>query len=56
MSNNTTTGDIVALDKDQPVPFTYPDGFQAVINSLEFLPEEAREQTLAALVVVILTQ
>jgi hypothetical protein len=44
----------VILDKDQPIPFTYPEGFNAVANSLQFLPEEARAQTLTGLVLGIL--
>jgi hypothetical protein len=38
------------LDKDQPIPFTYPEGFNAVADSLQFLPEEERVQTLTGLV------
>jgi hypothetical protein len=41
------------LDKDTPVPFTYPEGFNAVVNSLQFLPEEIRAQTLTRLVMGI---
>jgi hypothetical protein len=51
MHNSNTA---VTLDKDQPVPFTYPEGFNAVANSLQFLPEEARAQTLTGLVMAIL--
>jgi hypothetical protein len=56
MSDNTATtnGDITILDKDQEAPFTYPEGFNAVANSLQFLPEESRAQTLAGLVKAIL--
>jgi hypothetical protein len=46
-------GKPAAPGKDQPVPFTYPDGFNAVANSLHFLPEEARVQTLTGLVLGI---
>jgi hypothetical protein len=41
------------IGKDQAVPFTYPEGFNAVANSLQFLQEEARAQTLTGLVMVI---
>jgi hypothetical protein len=44
----------VVLDKDQPISFTYPEGFNAVANSLQFLPEEARVQILSGLVVGML--
>jgi hypothetical protein len=50
MPNSTT---VAILDKDQPVPFTYPEGFNAVANSLQFLPEEARIPTLTRLVMGI---
>jgi hypothetical protein len=56
-SGNFKTGNqdsAVILDKDQPIPFTYPEGFNAVANSLQFLPEEARAQTLTGLVLGIL--
>jgi hypothetical protein len=42
------------LKASDPVPFDYPDGFKAVAASLTFLPEEAREPTLTALVTGIL--
>jgi hypothetical protein len=42
------------LDKDQPVPFTYPEGFNAAANSLQSLPEELRATTLAGLAMGIL--
>jgi hypothetical protein len=57
MSDNNTvpnTPKAVALDKDQPVPFTCPEGFDAVANSLQFLPEELRVQTLTELVRAVL--
>jgi hypothetical protein len=50
---NTTAGgknSAAILDKNQAIPFTYPDGFKAVANSLQFLPEEEREQALLGLV------
>jgi hypothetical protein len=55
MSDNVSTnkGGTVTLDKDQEVPFTYPDGFNAVANSLQFLPEESRAQTLIGLAMKI---
>jgi hypothetical protein len=35
---------------DQPVAFTYPDGFYAAINSLKYLPDDTtRVQTLTTL-------
>jgi hypothetical protein len=43
----------VALEKDQPVSFTYPDGFNAAANSLQFLPEESRVQALAGFIIPI---
>jgi hypothetical protein len=49
-----TESQATILDKDQPAPFTYPDGFNAVANSLQFLPEELRAKTLAGLTKVIL--
>jgi hypothetical protein len=39
---------------DQPVAFTYPDGFYATINSLKSLPEDTRVQTLIALMIGVL--
>lgn len=42
------------LSKDQEAPFDYPEGFKALANSLEFLPEELREQTLMGFVTAIL--
>jgi hypothetical protein len=44
----------VVLDKDQPIPFTFPEGFNTVANSLQFLPKEVRSQTLTGLVIGIL--
>jgi hypothetical protein len=49
-----TESQATILDKDQPVPFTYPEGFNAVANSLQFLPEELRATTLAGLAMAIL--
>jgi hypothetical protein len=49
------TGKTTALDRDLPVPFTYPEGFNAVANSLQFLPEELRVKTLAGFVQAMLT-
>jgi hypothetical protein len=37
------------LDKDQEAPFTWPEGFNAVANNLQFLPEEARVPALMGL-------
>jgi hypothetical protein len=51
--NTPDSSSAVALEKDQPVPFTYPEGFNAVANSLQFLPEELRVQILTALLMVI---
>jgi hypothetical protein len=42
------------LKASDAVPFDYPEGFKAVAASLTFLPEEAREPTLTALVTGIL--
>jgi hypothetical protein len=42
------------LKASDAVPFDYPNGFKAVAASLTFLPEEAREPTLTALVTGIL--
>jgi hypothetical protein len=60
MSDNKTspvdsgnTGKPTALGKDQEAPFTYPEGFNAVANSLDFLPEELRSQILTGLVLAI---
>jgi hypothetical protein len=56
-SEKFKTGDqdgAATLDKDQPIPFTYPEGFNAVANSLQFLPEEIRAQTLTGLVIGML--
>jgi hypothetical protein len=39
---------------NQPIPFDYPKGFNAVANGLKFLPEELRVQTLSGLVIAIL--
>jgi hypothetical protein len=36
----------VLQDSDE-VPFTYPEGYQAMINSLDFLPEDQREAALS---------
>jgi hypothetical protein len=43
-----------SLKESDAVPFDYPNGFKAVAASLTFLPEEAREPTLTALVTGIL--
>lgn len=40
----------VVIGKDDPVPFTYPEGFNAVANSLQFLPEVSRVQILSAFI------
>jgi hypothetical protein len=49
-----TESQAAVLNKDQPAPFTYPDGFNAVANSLQSLPEELRTSTLAGLAMVVL--
>jgi hypothetical protein len=41
---------IVILGKDDEVPFTYPEGFNAVADTLQFLPEENRVPALMGLV------
>jgi hypothetical protein len=46
----------VVIPGNQPIPFDYPEGFNAVANSLKFLPEEARVYTLSGLVLAILMQ
>ncbi|MDR2053114.1 MAG: hypothetical protein LBP80_06850 [Treponema sp.] len=58
MSDNKSinNGGAAILGKDQEIPFTYPEGFKAVANSLQFLPEEARVQTLTALVLIVMMQ
>jgi hypothetical protein len=38
------------LNRNQLVLFTYPESFNAVANSLQFLPEESRVQALVGLV------
>jgi hypothetical protein len=43
-----------APSDDELVSFTYPNGFNAAVNSLDFLPEEEREQALAGFATVIL--
>jgi hypothetical protein len=59
MSDNKTVPNMpdsntaIRLDKEQPIPFTYPEGFNAVANSLQFLPEELRVQALTRLVMAI---
>jgi hypothetical protein len=53
LSNTPDSSASEVLDKNQPVPFTYPEGFNAVANSLQFLPENLRVQTLTRLVMSI---
>jgi hypothetical protein len=53
LSNTPDSGAAAVLDRNQPVPFTYPEGFNAVANSLQFLPENLRVQTLTRLVMSI---
>jgi hypothetical protein len=52
--DSKTESQAAALDKDQLAPFTYPEGFNAVANSLQSLPEELRATTLAGLAMVVL--
>jgi hypothetical protein len=47
-------GKPVLQDSDE-VPFTWPEGYQAMINSLDFLPEDRREAALSALMLRIIT-
>jgi hypothetical protein len=60
MSDNKTVSNMpdstaaAVLDKNQLVPFTYPEGFNAVANSLQFLPEEARVQALVGLMLTVI--
>ena len=49
MSDNS-----VLIDKDKEIDFSYPEGFKEAAASLDFLPEELREQTLERLVSGIL--
>jgi hypothetical protein len=48
-TNSTVNQGGKILGKDEKVPFTYPEGFNAVADSLQFLPEEARIPILATL-------
>jgi hypothetical protein len=55
--SNTTAGNknsAAVLDKNQAISFSYPEGFNAVAGSLQFLPEEERKQILTGLVMRIL--
>jgi hypothetical protein len=50
--NSTTNqnGKTVILSKNDEVLFTYPEGFNAVANTLQFLPEKERVPALIGLV------
>jgi hypothetical protein len=54
-STNQNGAGATTPDKDQPVSFAYPEGFKAAVNSLDFLPEEVREETLSGLVMTIVS-
>jgi hypothetical protein len=41
--------DMPVLQDSDEVPFTYPEGYQAMIKSLGFLPEDKREAALSAM-------
>jgi hypothetical protein len=45
-ANSITNQNKAILGRDDPVPFTWPEGFNTVANSLQFLPEEARSPVL----------
>jgi hypothetical protein len=49
MSDATANKAIPVLQDSDEVPFTYPEGYQAMINSLDFLPENKREAALTAM-------
>jgi hypothetical protein len=53
MSDGANKNAPVLKDSDE-VPFTYPEGYQAVAKSLDFLPEDKREAALSALMMRIL--
>jgi len=44
MNDNTTP-----IDKSKEVDFSYPEGFQEAVASLDFLPEDVAAQMLAVL-------
>ena len=46
MSDNV---ELRILADDEEVPFTYPEGFELMAHSLQFLPEEMRKQVLFGL-------
>jgi hypothetical protein len=49
MSDSKNTDALPVLQDGDEVPFTYPEGYQAVIKSLDFLPEDKREAALYAM-------
>lgn len=55
MSETTINTEIKAIGQDDLVPFTYPDGFNQVAKTLDFLPDNGtRENLLSAMVFVAL--
>jgi hypothetical protein len=48
-STPNQSGKTAVLGKNEEIPFTWPEGFNAVANSLQFLPEEERVPALTAL-------
>jgi hypothetical protein len=54
MSDGAAKDNKPVLQDSDEVPFTYPEGYQAVIQSLDFLPEDKREAALSAMMLRII--